>query len=187
MQGRSPTFASPSRVPGGAAAWLRDGNVDTALIAAGTWTVDEQLAGRDQPRLPSRSPRTAVDSPRSHGRTRLGHAGRSLDLGWRVHARGRCNRRVGEPAGRRHLLGRPGVRRVGVGWNGAGADPQCRRHVGIRDLARVGFCAERECRLVRRRRRQLARLDPRVRRIAPVGDGGRRRARPRPRDRTAGP
>ena len=159
----------------------RRADVDTAQIAAGTWTVTSNS--------PAATSATAVSVAANGSGSRAvawtehrGLAGRSLDLGWRVHARGRCNRRVGEPAGRRHLLGAPGVRRVGGGRNGAGEGSQCRGNVGIRDLARLGCRAERECRLVRRRRRQLARLDPRVRRIAPVGDGGPAELAPGPRN-----
>ena len=111
----------------------------------------------------------------------VGHAGRSLDLGWRVHARGRRDRRVGEPAGRRHLLGRPGVRRVGVGWIGAGEIRSAGGTWGSETSLGSGAAPSVSAGLVGRRRRQLARLDPRVRRIAPVGDGRPAELAPGPR------
>ena len=187
MQGRSPTFASPSSGTGGAAAWLR--RRQRRHGADCRWHLDRDAATRRPrpPRLPSRSPRTAVDSPPSHGRSTAGmQVAVSTSGGAFTPEAGATDASASQPAVGISSAG-AGVRRVGLGRIGAGEDSQCRGNVGIRDLARLGRRAERECRLVGRRRRQLARLDPRVRRIAPVGDGRPAELARRPPERTAGP
>ena len=101
----------------------------------GTWTLTEHVAALRPPRLPSRSPRTAVDSPRSRGRSRRRACRSPSRAGWRVHAArpAQPTRRRASPPSRIASDGRCSSRRCR--WHGHGRDPQRRTARGRRPTA----------------------------------------------------